>query len=200
MSSSIAARRIEGITASKQVLNSGKTRRKLSAGIWLTVALLIALAVSTVALWYASVAVEGNLFQTGTVSINLNDGVPVITEEEFLFEPGMTVVKDFFVKNESTIDVYYRIYFENVEGSAAEVLEITIKDGDSILYSGKASELTKEKAEALEDTLHVDETVWLTAEFHLPEDAGNIVQKTDMLFDICADAVQTRNNPDRLFE
>lgn len=180
--------------------SSGKTRKRLSVGIWLTVVLLIALAVSTIALWYTSVAVEGNVFQTGTVSINLNDGVPVITEEEFLFEPGMTVVKDFFIENESTIDVFYRVYFENVEGSLAEVLEVTIKHGDSVIYSGKAADLTKEKAEALGDVLSVDETIWLTAEFHLPENAGNVAQKKDMLFDICADAVQTKNNPDKLFE
>ena len=180
--------------------SSIRIRKRLSVGIWLTVVLLVALAVSTVALWYTSVAVEGNLFQTGTVSLNLNDGVPVITEEEFLFEPGMTIVKDFFVENESTIDVYYRIYFENVEGSAAEVLDVTIKDGDRVLYSGKAMGLTKEKAKSSEDVLQVDETVWLTAIFHLPENAGNVAQKKDMLFDICADAVQTKNNPDKLFE
>ena len=187
-------------TTEKQNANSGKIRKRLSSGMWLIVALLIALAVSTVALWYTSVAVEGNIFQTGTVSINLNDGVPVITEDEFLFEPGMTVVKDFFIENESTIDVYYRVYFENVEGSSAEVLEVTIKDGDSVIYSGKAADLTKEKAKVSEEILHMDETVWLTAVFHLPEDAGNMSQEKIMIFDICADAVQTRNNPDKLFE
>ena len=180
--------------------SSSRTRKKLFTSIWLIVVLLVALAVSTVALWYTSVAVEGNLFQTGTVSINLNDGIPIISEEELLFEPGMTIVKNFFIENESTIDVYYRIYFENVEGSAAEVLEVTIKDGDSVLYSGSAMGLTKEKAKASEDVLQVDETEWLTAEFHLPEHADNVAQKKEMLFDICADAVQTKNNPDKLFE
>lgn len=186
--------------AKKQTINSSRTRKRLSKGIGLSVVLLIALAVSTAALWSSSVAVEGNVFQTGTVSINLNDGVPVISVEELLFEPGMTIVKDFFIENESTVDVYYRIYFENVEGGAADVLEITIKDGDSTLYSGKAAELTKEEAKAFGEVLHLGETVLLRAEFHLPENVGNAVQKTGLSFDVCADAVQTQNNPDRLFE
>ena len=176
------------------------SKMKMWSGIAVFVMLLLGLTVTTYALIMASVRVEKNVFNTGTVKININDGVPVITEGEFIFEPRMTVVKDFFLKNESTIDVYYRIYFENVKGSAAEVLDVIIKDGDRVLYSGKASDLTKEKAKASEDVLQVDETVWLTAIFHLPEHTGNVAQKKDMIFDICADAVQTRNNPDKLFE
>ena len=178
-----------------------RTRKmKVWSGIAVLVMLLLGLTVTTYALIVASARVEKNVFNTGTVKININDGVPVISEEELLFEPGMTIVKDFFIENESTVDVYYRIYFENVEGSVADVLEITIKDGDSTLYSGKAAELTKEEAKALGEVLHVGETVLLAAEFHLPENVGNAVQKTGLSFDVCADAVQTQNNPDRLFE
>ena len=34
-------------------------------------------------------------FSTGEVAINLNDSKPVISEHEFIFEPGMTVKKGF---------------------------------------------------------------------------------------------------------
>lgn len=173
---------------------------KIWSGIAAFVILLLGFFVTTYALMMDSVRVEENVFNTGTVKININGGVPIISEDELLFEPGMTIVKDFFIENESTIDVYYRIYFENVVGSTAEVLDVTIKDGDHVLYSGKAMDLTKEKAVTSEDILQVDEIVWLTATFHLPENAGNVAQKKDMLFDICADAVQTKNNPDKLFE
>ena len=51
-----------------------------------------------------------------TVKINLNNGQPIISEHEFLFEPGMTVKKDFFVENMSTDSVYYRKpYIEFIE-------------------------------------------------------------------------------------
>lgn len=78
---------------------------------------------------------ENNRFATGTVKINLNDGQPVIRENEFTFEPGMTVKKDFFIENESTVSVYYKLYLENVTGDLADDLLITIKDNDKILCS-----------------------------------------------------------------
>ena len=46
----------------------------------------------------------------------------------------------------------------------------------------------------------VGEKVWLTAVFHLSEDAGNAAQEKALCFELCADAVQTRNNPDKLFD
>lgn len=177
-----------------------KARRKVTASVGGAIILAIGLSVTTYALLYPTVSVEGNFFQTGTVKINLNDDDPVIKAEEFLFEPGMTVIKEFFVENEGTIDVYYRLYFDNVEGEAADVLEITMKDGDQVLYQGKAAELTKENACLSEKVLGVGEKVWLTITFRYPKTEDNDTQRQFMDFDICADAVQTKNNPDKLFE
>ena len=116
------------------------------------------------------------------------------------FGKKVMAVANWFCGVYLTMDVYYRIYLENMDGGLAEMLEITIKDGRGVLYSGKAAGLIKEKAKALDRVLHVDETAWLSVAFYLPKDAGNIAQKTEMLFNICADAVQTKNNPDKLFE
>ena len=91
---------------------------------------------------------ENNYFRTGEVKLNLNDGEPIISEHEFLFEPGMTVKKDFFIRNESTWDVYYRIYFDNISGGLADVLDVTIKNGETVLYSGKPSELVRSSVPA----------------------------------------------------
>ena len=79
-----------------------KTTKKLTGGIVTIIVLAVCLCVTTVALVRATVSVDNNLFHTGSVKINLNDGKPVIQEHEFLFEPGMTVKKDFFIENEST--------------------------------------------------------------------------------------------------
>jgi len=130
-----------------------KTAKKLTGGIVAIVILALCLCITTFALVYASVSVNNNIFHTGEVKINLNDGKPVIQEHEFLFEPGMTVVKDFFVENESTWDVYYRLYLDNVSGGLADVLTITVKDGDKTLYSGTANELTRQNVLAADDTL-----------------------------------------------
>ena len=177
-----------------------KTAKRLTGGIIAIVALAVCLCITTLALVYASVSVENNLFHTGKVKINLNDGKPVIREHEFIFEPGMTVKKDFFIENDSSWDVYYRIYLENVSGGLKDVLEITVKDGDRALYSGTASELTQQNVTAADDTLKIGQKRNLTVYFHFPEDKGNETQNRDLTFTMCAEATQTKNNPNRLFD
>ena len=177
-----------------------KTAKRLTGGIIAIVALAVCLCITTFALVYASVSVENNLFHTGKVKINLNDGKPVIREHEFIFEPGMTVKKDFFIENDSTWDVYYRIYLENVSGGLKDVLEITVKDGDRALYSGTASELTQQNVTAADDTLKIGQKRNLTVYFHFPEDKGNETQNLDLTFTMCAEATQTKNNPNRQFD
>ncbi len=181
-------------------MTENKTAKRLTGGIIAIVVLAVCLCITTFALVYASVSVENNLFHTGKVKINLNDGKPVIREHEFIFEPGMTVKKDFFIENDSSWDVYYRIYLENVSGGLADVLEITVKDGDRALYSGTASELTQQNVTAADDTLKIGQKRNLTVYFHFPEDKGNETQNLDLTFTMCAEATQTKNNPNRLFD
>ena len=177
-----------------------KTAKRLTGGIIAIVALAVCLSITTIAIVYASVSVEKNLIHTGKVKINLNAGKPVIREHEFIFEPGMTVKKDFFIENDSSWDVYYRIYLENVSGGLADVLEITVKDGDRAMYSGTASELTQQNVTAADDTLKIGQKRNLTVYFHFPEDKGNETQNLDLTFTMCAEATQTKNNPNRLFD
>ena len=161
--------------------------------------LAIALTVTTFALVYATVSVNENLFRTGRVKINLNDGAPIIREDEFLFEPGVTVVKEFFIENLSTWDVYYKIYFGETEGPLADILEITIRDGSEVISRGTVSSLTEDAVVAVEDPLAVLERKVFTVEFHYPESAGDETQDSYLKFDLHADAVQTKNNPGRQF-
>lgn len=177
-----------------------KTRSRLTGGIIAVIVLAVCLVVTTVALAYSIASVRDNTFATGGVRINLNDGEPVIRPDEFLFEPGMTVEKGFFIENESTWDVYYRLYLENVEGGLAEVLDVSIRDGDTVLYSGKAADLTETKAVTADDRLKLHERRELTITFHYPEEAGNSVQTRYLSFNLSADAVQTKNNPRRQFD
>ena len=179
--------------------NQNTTSKKLTASIVTVIVLAICLCITTFALIWATVSVDNNLFQTGEIKINLNDGKPVIEEHEFLFEPGMTVKKDFFIENQSTWDVYYRLYFTDVEGGLADVLDITVKDGEKILYSGKASDLTRENVGAANDVLKLNERRNLTVYFHFPEETGNSTQNLVLTFSMSADAVQTKNNPNKLF-
>ena len=84
---------------------SSKTKKRLKGSIVAVIVLAICLCITTYAIVWASVSVNENVFQTGKVQNNLNGGEPVIKEREFLFEPGMTVQKEFFIENKSTCDV-----------------------------------------------------------------------------------------------
>lgn len=177
------------------------TARRLTLGILLILLLSCCLVITTFALVFSMVEVTDNYFHTGTVDINLNDGKPIIEEHEFLFEPGMTVKKDFFLENKSTWDVYYKIYFDKVTGGLADVLHVTITENTGkVLFQGKAKDLTRANVGAADDVLKLRETKVLTAYFHFPEEAGNGAQNLRLSFEVCADAVQTKNNPYKLFD
>jgi len=176
------------------------TGKKLTLSIVLAIVLSLILCTTTYALFYATVSVKENYFKTGIVDIDLNGGKPVIEEHEYLFEPGMTVEKPFYIQNRSTWAVYYKIYFDNVEGGLADVLEITVLDGDKVLYEGTASSLSRQSVVATDDILLVGEKRDLTIRFHYPEDSTNVTQNWELRFDLCADAVQEKNNPGKEFD
>ncbi len=178
-----------------------KIMRRLTICIAIIIVLAIALCITTFALVRSSmVSVEENIFNTGVVKININDEKPIIEEHEVLFEPGMTVRREFFVKNESTDSVYYKLYMDNVHGALSDVLEITIIDnrtGDTI-FSGSPRDFTKKNAEPRE--LFLNEKRTFTVMFRYPETEGNSTQNKSMAFDMCAVATQMRNNPDKIFD
>ena len=176
------------------------TAKKLNRSIIAVIVLAICLVITTFALVWATISVDNNLFHTGSVEIDLNDGKPIINDHEFLFEPGMTVKKDFFLENKSTWDVYYKLYLENVTGGLADVLQITVTDGTRTLYSGRASELGRTDVRAADDILRLNERRDLTVYFYFPKEAGNTAQNMTLTFDMCADAVQTKNNPNKVFD
>lgn len=79
------------------------------------------------------------------------------------------------------------------------MLDITVSDGDKVLYSGTAESLSREGVKAADDTLKINERKTLTVTFRFPEEKGNEAQNLDLQFTMCADGVQTKNNPGKLF-
>lgn len=159
----------------------------------------VCLGITTLALYLATVSVYDNVFQTGSIKINLNDGNPIIEEHEFLFKPGMSVTKEFFIENKGTWDVYYKLYFDQTEGGLANVLEVTVHHGDDVLYHGLASEFNKKNVDAVSQVLKLNEKQDLTMTFYYPEASSNETQNLSLTFNLCADAVQTKNNPNKEF-
>lgn len=179
---------------------------RLSRLMLTLVVVVLALSVLSVTAYAATrqeVSVMGNLFHTGTVDINLNDGKAVTDDEMFTrFEPGMNVTARFFIENNSTDAVYYKLYMRNVEGTLADVLQITVTtaDGSRVLYSGGISRFTRSGVGPARMELGLDERQELIIWFYFPESAGNAYQAQSLTFELCADAVQTKNNPNGDFE
>ncbi len=175
--------------------------KKLSISIMTLVVLCVCLCITSFALGMAVYKIQDNRFQTGGIEIDLNGGKPVITAGEFVFEPGMTVEKPFYIQNNGTWAVYYKLYFSQISGNLGDVLDVTIlnEEGKELL-TGKLSALTEKNVPALEDELATDERQNLTVRFHFPEEEGNTYQGESLTFELSAIAVQTKNNPDKEFE
>jgi len=180
-------------------MNNKKRISKFILNVILIIVLTILFLITIYALVKNLMTVDENLFKTGTIKINLNDGQPVIGKTDLLFEPGMTIEREFFIKNESTFDVYYKLYFTDLSGKLADILDVTIKYDDKVLYSGKPNELVKKNVKAADDILMVNEKRMLVISIHYPEDSSNDTQNSDINFKLAVDAIQTKNNPNKNF-
>ncbi len=171
----------------------------LTTSVVAIIILAACLCVSSFVLIHATLTSKGNIFSTGVVKINLNGGEKIIREDEFLFESGIPIEKEFYVENLSDCGVWYRLYFENIEGGLSEYLNVKILDQEKILDSGKMFELTRDKVSAYDEPLESGEKKILTLSLLLPEDVGNEAMNQFLIFDFGIEAVQTRNNPDKEF-
>lgn len=175
--------------------------KKIDKTIITIVVLIACLSISTFALIYNKVAVKDNTFITGNVKININDNSPIIEENEYLFEPGMTIKKDFFITNNSSTSVYYKIYFDNVVGDLKDVIEVTIKDkDDKVLYKDILANISDDKTIAYDDLLEINQRKDLSIYFYYPSNSNNNTQNKSLSFNLCVKAVQTKNNEERLFD
>ena len=181
------------------IAKHGKTAKRLTAHLAVIVLLCFMLALTTWALVASFVSVDGNVFEMGTVKIELNGGKTVFDGTDMNVEPGHSLVREFTVANTGTADVYYRLYLENVTGSLQEALIFEIYDGTTLLFRGTASEWNRESPCEDGAVLPSGETRTLTAVVKMQESAGNAYQGGGITFDMTVDAVQAKNNPDAAF-
>lgn len=171
---------------------------------WLTIIAITVLflmwAITSYAFISSFISEDDNLFETARVKIVLNDGVPIFQESDFDMEPGATIVKDFVIKSESTVPVYYRLYFDNMQGALQEALTLKLYDGEELVYSCDMKKFTKDAPFLSGDILEVGETKVLTAHVTMDAVKGNYYQNTGVSFDIVAQATQSKNNPNMEFE
>ena len=101
-------------------MTDNKTQNRAWLSIVAVVLLFVMWAVTTYAFVASFVSENDNLFETARVKIVLNEGKLIFDENDFQMEPGRTLVKNFTVRNDSTVPVYYRLYLGNLQGALQE--------------------------------------------------------------------------------
>lgn len=183
---------------SNEINQSQNTKRKVYGSIFIVLVLSVMLALTTVALFASVLTSEDNFFETAQVKIDVNDG-QVLFDGNMHIEPGMTLKEDLVIKNLSTVDVYYRLYLENVDGALKDALIFKIYDGEELLYSASAADFSEQNPFVGQEILQPDQTKTLSLCVRMKETAGNMYQQQSIQFDLSANAVQAKNNPDKEF-
>lgn len=174
--------------------------KKLQINIVTLLLLCLALCITSFAIAYVKISyeVENNFFHTGVIDIDLNGDKPIIggdkADANLLFAPGMTVTKNFYIQNNGSGDVFYKLEFTDFAGDLAKVLKIKIykkEDGkEKVLLKGTISDIEL----SIADELKAGDRQELFAQFHMPETADDRYKGGVLQFDISALAVQTKNN------
>lgn len=180
--------------------NMSDAKKKMLVCIISIVLLIVCFALSTFALAFARISVNGHVFSTGTVTLDFNGGQKVIEDKgSDLFRPGKTVTKEFYLQNTGTDALYYKFWFDNVEGKIAKYIDVTIRyDGRDVL-KGKLTELSKMHSESIDTPLQPGEKRVFEISFHMSLEVKDRMQGKYVDFEFCAGATQAKNNPDRLF-
>ena len=168
--------------------------KKLQINVITLILLCLGLCITSFAMAMTiSYTIRDNYFKTGIIKVNLNDGNAIIDEDDPLFAPGTTIVKDFFIKNESSEAIYYKLNFTSVSGELSEAIVVTILDENDIeLESGTLHEFENNKE--LVGSLSRYEKQDLKARFYFPESKGNEYRDKSVEFKMSAIAVQAKNN------
>ena len=180
-------------------MNEQNLKKKLTVMIVTVVLLSLGLAITSFALASAIAQVRNNRFAMSMgVELTINDGKPVVDVTDMVYEPGGTYVSEFPIANLGTFDVWYRVYFTDVNGALKDYITVTIKEADgTVLCKGTMSELSSDKVAV--SSLAAGEKKTLTIEFYFSSEAGNAAQGQSASFNITANATQKQNNPNKDF-
>ena len=180
-------------------MNEQNLKKKLTVMIVTVVLLSLGLAITSFALASSIVSIRNKRFSMSMgVELTINDGKPVVDVTDMVYEPGGTYVSEFPIANLGTFDVWYRVFFTDVNGALKDYITVTIKEADgTVLCKGTMSELSSDKVAV--SSLAAGEEKTLTIEFYFPSEAGNATQGQSVSFNITANATQKQNNPNKDF-
>ena len=183
--------------------------KALMINIIIAIILAICLCLTSGALVYSMIGVEKNVFTTARFDIEIYnaDGVSegaIITEADgYLFAPGVEASKPFILKNNGTADAYFRLYFDFGDDDSTLSKHIKVKfteaDGKTVYDWKPMCDIVKKNTVASSLVLKAGEELNLLIWFYMEEDVGREAMDLKLTFDLCADAIQTKNNDGKIF-
>lgn len=180
-------------------MNEKNLKRRLRITIVVFALLVCSFTTTSFALAIAIAELRDNRFSMDMgVELYINDGEPIVDSANMIYEPGGTYVSEFPITNLGTYDVWYRVFFTDVDGSLSDYITVTVKEPDgTVMCQGTLNDLGKERVAV--SSLAAGEKRVLYIEFYFSSSAGNDAQGQTVSFNITANATQKKNNPDQDF-
>ena len=169
-----------------------KTEKRVLAGLVAVLIAVVCLCINSLVLGPMSKSSRIGIMKGGDqaesdgepVNVDIFGGESIISNDELPINPGESLTKEFYIKNNDTADVYY--WFSDLSGKLADYLKVTLSSNGNVLYEGKASDIAgfnTDKTYTIAPGVRED----FVLTFTYPEDAGNASQKKDFNFSISCD-------------
>lgn len=185
----------------KDSVKNNKTKKKLLFCFVSIIILILLFNVSLFGFIEAKLSLGDNNIKTGNISISLNGNNKIFDDNDYYIQPGDIVKKSFYIENDGENDVYFKIYFDNLEGTYFDYIYVEIKNEEGVIIcEGLMNELSKENVESKDDALCASEKRNFEISIIFLEEAGNDYQDEKIDFEIIVMATQTKNNPNRDFD
>lgn len=159
--------------------------------------LSIILSILSLFMHFSPIAGETASFDSAAVDIDLNGGNKIFDNACAVLVPGEEVRRNFTITNSGNVAVWYRLIVSDADGPLADHATIAYYDGGSLLYEESV------KGSAAVDgyigSMTPGQQLHLTAVLKLTGSDILTMRTSYMTFDITAQAVQLRNNPNRDF-
>ncbi len=137
-------------------------------------------------------------FRANKVEISFNDGKSLM-ESPAVLSPGETWSKHTFIENTGKSSVYYRFYLIDMEGDLKYDVQLCVMLNGNVCFEGLATDFNVKNAVVGEDVLSKGEKADILIVVFLSDDNSVNDKSVNFSFDIKVDAVQSKNNPKKVF-
>lgn len=169
-------------------------KKKIVTRILFALSLMLIMVVVVMAIAMNSTTLD-TVIRTGTIDINLNDGVVIFSEDDLNLQPSQSVKKEIFIENVGTEDFYYRIYLEEISGELVNSTIFNIYDENgNLLKTVETADFNSANYFTTDEIVEVGESLVFEIEIVFADVSGNVYQDGELNFDIVASAIQSKNN------